>query len=431
MTISINFSEIKPVSKYLLLGILLIGLSLFSCNNNNLEDISQEVSEESSANESVLNEDNQNSNSPEESDTAEKDREITGEKKQEKDATEVGEAIPDTGTVFKKGSWKVISNILSPRWGSAMAEQNGVLYIYGGINEEKYLNDFWSYGIAENKSSELAENKPRAFATLTAVDGKLYLFGGEYHDGKKTNSLLEYDIETGTWIKKTCRKSARGVRPKSRSLHSALYYKDPETGHRKILVYGGMGKYSKSPHSKKSSNIRGWVHELDLDAAPKPKWRKKAKGPRRAGHGAAIIGDIMYVFGGFDPRTDENKNELWAYNISLDEWSLVDNLPLGVSNRSGIQLLALGNSLFVYGGLSDSVYQNDLWQMNPPDLWKNISKAPSARAYYSAIVFKKKIYIFGGYNDTESFGDLLIYSIKKNPKGPPQKKPKEKPVPKK
>jgi hypothetical protein len=70
--------------------------------------------------------------------------------------------------------------------------------------------------------------------------------------------------------------------------------------------------------------------------------------PREA-HAAAIVDDVMYIFGG---RTEEGADlgELAAFKISLRRWYTFQNMGPSPSPRSGHSMTAYGKKVIVLGG---------------------------------------------------------------------------------
>lgn len=69
----------------------------------------------------------------------------------------------------------------------------------------------------------------------------------------------------------------------------------------------------------------------------------------REGHAAALVGDVMYVFGG---RTEEGKDlgDLAAFRIPTRRWYTFQNMGPSPSPRSGHGMTAVGDKIHVIGG---------------------------------------------------------------------------------
>ena len=69
----------------------------------------------------------------------------------------------------------------------------------------------------------------------------------------------------------------------------------------------------------------------------------------REGHASALVGDVMYVFGG---RTEEGQDlgDLAAFRISSRRWYTFQNMGPSPSPRSGHSMTALGKSIVILAG---------------------------------------------------------------------------------
>lgn len=162
----------------------------------------------------------------------------------------------------------------------------------------------------------------------------------------------------------------------------------------------------------------------------------------RSAHQSVTLGDNLFVFGGEwtspDGRRFKQFDDLWRFNLKLNTWSKVNynkekkTHPCG---RSGHRVTVLGTKLFVFGGFVEQKngnlkYLNDFYcidlkaeleteageNLNPNSLvWiadkrKNVTK-PSARSGFSmwSDENENKIYVFGG-TSMDSKGNLKVAS---------------------
>lgn len=111
----------------------------------------------------------------------------------------------------------------------------------------------------------------------------------------------------------------------------------------------------------------------------------------REGHAAAIVDDVMYIFGG---RTEEGSDlgDLAAFRISSRRWYTFQNMGPSPSPRSGHSMTAVGKAVVVVGGEPSSaatsvsdlglVYCLDTSKIRYPNdsqASSNSQKAPAAR----------------------------------------------------
>merc|ERR1712023_391082 len=94
----------------------------------------------------------------------------------------------------------------------------------------------------------------------------------------------------------------------------------------------------------------------------------------RARHAAAVLNGGMYVFGGVVSSTSgsgsESVGDLWRYDLKSGNWDRMDNkgtqfgTELRPTPRSQMQMVAMEDSLYIYGGNNGSV-SAQLWSYTP------------------------------------------------------------------
>lgn len=72
----------------------------------------------------------------------------------------------------------------------------------------------------------------------------------------------------------------------------------------------------------------------------------------REGHAAALVDDIMYIFGGRGVD-GANIGQLAAFKISTRRWFMFQNMGLEPSPRSGHGMAAVGSKVYVLGGVCE------------------------------------------------------------------------------
>jgi len=130
--------------------------------------------------------------------------------------------------------------------------------------------------------------------------------------------------------------------------------------------------------------------------------------------------DLIYAFGGFDQYTDEVYNHVLKLNLTIRQWSLVDNYGDIPGVRMGhTSCLWQGDKLLVYGGenehrihLSDVViFDINTAHWTQPDINGPI---PRGRARHSAVIHDDKLFVCGGMsgNDNGVLDDICFLDLK-------------------
>jgi N-acetylneuraminic acid mutarotase len=123
------------------------------------------------------------------------------------------------------------------------------------------------------------------------------------------------------------------------------------------------------------------------------------------------IGNTAYCGTGivpFVPRADFH-----AFDLLAEIWTTIASLPAGEKRQyaSGFASDTFG---FVFGGVNDTAFLNDLWRYDPKqDQWKEMSGLPSfARAGAAVFVIDSIAYILGGKNDSlEATAEVWAYHM--------------------
>ena len=124
----------------------------------------------------------------------------------------------------------------------------------------------------------------------------------------------------------------------------------------------------------------------------------------RYGHSADLIGNSIYLFGGY---SGGRKNDLHQYD--LDNKTLQSVLTTGKipSARSHHGSAVIQQNLYIFGGDGNSAVRKDhtLYSLNTNTKeWTTIPNKtnafPSSRYDMSMFSFENSLYVFGGYSHT-------------------------------
>ena len=173
---------------------------------------------------------------------------------------------------------------------------------------------------------------------------------------------------------------------------------------------------------------------------------------KRVGHTAAVIGERIFVFGGRggkDMKPLEEKGRVWVFDTKTDTWSFLDPLPgtgypsarsyhasVGIEKpepsspviprvRPGTEEPIPGSvaenakseeeaghgTLFIHAGCLASGRTNDLWGFDIRSrTWKEFPSAPGKpRGGTALTVSKSRIYRYGGFNGESEEGGQVDF----------------------
>jgi len=193
----------------------------------------------------------------------------------------------------------------APRSGGLVAayhatalEHNGVAYVYGGIYNGPDGNGFYTYDIAANAWTQLANGPMRLKQHCgEIVDDTMYLISGQQDAVDFGTGVVKYDLITQTWDIASAAPIPLGVNRAASVVHAG-----------RIYVVGGMvaGVSSTTAIQVYDPASNTWHHTFPLPAP-------------RSRHGAVVVGDVLYVVGGFGPAPgagDGNRSDLWAVDLN-------------------------------------------------------------------------------------------------------------------
>ncbi|PNW78421.1 hypothetical protein CHLRE_09g398200v5 [Chlamydomonas reinhardtii] len=275
-------------------------------------------------------------------------------------------------------------------------------------------------------STDVEPPGPRVSASfqpyITPRGSFLFLFGGEYVDvsTEKVNvykDLYRFDVDKRKWSKID---SPNG--PPPRSAHQAVIVKNT------MLVFGGEFT---SPNQERFHHYKD-LWRLDLTTWEWDCLPAKGGPSARSGHRMVLqpLKNRVLLFGGFYDTGREVKyyNDLWELNLESMKWTSLGPAAgataLWPSPRSGCGMAVVGDTLWVFGGYSKAKddedpdlehgkTMEDIWACNTTTCqWERVKKvgmAPGARASFalSAHAHPKagpRAFVFGGVSDNEAKG---------------------------
>jgi len=135
-------------------------------------------------------------------------------------------------------------------------------------------------------------------------------------------------------------------------------------------------------------------------------------------HSSLIWKDQMYVHGGHNTVRGtqlfaEVKNDLWKYKFDERQWEQmkVDGMPAKTEHSAVIYK----NKMYLFGGYSGEYFTNSLYCF---DFDTNVCSAvpatgeiPPERSAHVGVVYKDKMYVFGGWNGTDQNNDLYSFDF--------------------
>ncbi len=134
---------------------------------------------------------------------------------------------------------------------------------------------------------------------------------------------------------------------------------------------------------------------------------QKAGWTPRLAAGAVVFKDRMWILGGsedyFSKKRGHLKNDVW-YSANGKEWELVTT-NAGWSPRAFHQALVFGDRIWILGG-GEQISRgpgrfNDVWCSEDGAHWTRVTQAApwETRSWFSSVVYRDRMWVLGGFSD--------------------------------
>ena len=293
--------------------------------------------------------------------------------------------------------WTQKADMPTPRWLHTSAAVNGKIYVIGGESSEpgtEIISTVEEYDQATDTWTQKADMPtPRRSPATCAVDGKIYVVGG-YVGTKFISAVEEYDPATDTWTHKTDMPIPRD------SLATCAV-------DGKVYVIGGI-----HGDAIVGSNI---VEQYDPMTDT---WTRKADMPTGVwGLCACVVDGKIYALGGRPGLTATSNVQ--EYDPTTDTWAEIADMPVATSQMGSV---VLGNKIIVIGGWywSNNLPYTTVQMYDPEtDIWTREGYTPFLRSNFSANVVNNRIYAIGGTDRPHPCpATSTVYELTINPPPP-------------
>ena len=136
----------------------------------------------------------------------------------------------------------------------------------------------------------------------------------------------------------------------------------------------------------------------------------------RAAHSCDLIGNKLFVFGGWNGKSA--LNDLHVLDFETSKWKQVELRGVPPSSRNNHTIAMVGIKLYLHGGHDGKQWLNDLHvldtdrrEWSTPSVSGNL---PSSRACHTLTRVGQKLYLFGGYDGKKCFNDIDVFDLDTN-----------------
>ncbi|CCD66593.1 Host cell factor homolog hcf-1 [Caenorhabditis elegans] len=257
--------------------------------------------------------------------------------------------------------WRIVQQSTGPnpkpRHGHRAVVLKELIVIFGGGNEGM-IDELHAYNTQKREwtAPQCCGDVPTPAAAFGAISlgNKIYRFGGMTEYGKYTNDLYELQSTRWEWRRLNPRVHSNGHLPCPRIGHSFVVSQKSQ----KAYVFGGLSNDLNDP----KRNVPHYLDDLYVINLSGPQhliWEKlNATGPgpiSRESHTAVIYEkdsiSRMVVYGGMN---GVRLGDLWYLNLNTLHWTEIkfDDPRTGIPPmpRSLHSSVLIGDKMFVYGG---------------------------------------------------------------------------------
>lgn len=296
-----------------------------------------------------------------------------------------------------------------PRAAHSCDVVDGRLYVFGGWNGKRALNDLHVLEVSAGVWTEVLPNasapSSRNNHTTAVVDHRLVVHGG--HDGNKwvadMHILDTSTASTGSYDGLSWHKAqTSGTHPSARACHTLT-----RLAH-KLYMFGGYDGAK-------------CFHDMDIIDLETMTWMQPALSgtlpQARNAHTMTVISTKLFLFGGHSGN--KHLTDLHVFDTQRLQWSQPDILGMPPPGLRGHTANLIGHKIFLFGGYDGKGRTNELYILDSAagrwlrPTWPTESpQTPPGRQRHSAsLIGSKRIYIFGGFDGNKWLNDLHILDV--------------------
>lgn len=122
---------------------------------------------------------------------------------------------------------------------------------------------------------------------------------------------------------------------------------------------------------------------------------------QRSLHAGIVVGDCLYIFGGYDGSN--RVNDFYKFNFKASKWSQIAVTGASPSARDRHVVVSYCDKIYIFAGYDGNNRVNDFWQYDTEhEAWSLVDAAlgnpPTPRHSHSGVEYDGSMYIFAGYD---------------------------------
>ena len=127
---------------------------------------------------------------------------------------------------------------------------------------------------------------------------------------------------------------------------------------------------------------------------------------------AVLLGDMLYLIGGFNLTTNVPTDKMWVYNTRRNVWTASVPLP---SPRGGHAAVVHAGRVHVVGGgnARSTLVDHDVYDPNTHS-WHPLAPLPRGTGSTALVAHQGTIYAIGGRSGFSDFSEVYVYDARLN-----------------
>jgi len=286
------------------------------------------------------------------------------------------------------GNWVKLSDMHgNPRSNAASFVVDGLGFLTGGYDGDKYYNDTWAYNPSQNTWSQKADFPGGKRSSAVGFATSSFGYVGTGYDGlNKLNDFYKYNPKNNSWERIT---DFPGT-----GRYAALGFGIDKNGY----VGTGYDGNELKDFYKYDETTNTWK---DIGGIG---------GSKRRDGAVFVINNTAYV--GFGTNNGTYVNDFWAFNPSTEEWTRKANTKADKYDltRSSPAAFSMGGNGYITAGTSKGVTKTT-WMYSPSsNTWtQKTDFEGSARERACAFSIKDYGYVVAGNSGSSYFDDIWVF----------------------
>ena len=257
------------------------------------------------------------------------------------------------------------------RYGHTVVAHGPKIYLFGGRNDNYLCNRLYCFDTRTLKWSS-----PNVFGTIPSardahsacvIQEAMYIFGGYFEASfSYTPTVFRLDLNNYEWTLLEC----EGSPPIYRDFHTATAIDN------KMFIFGGRSDNSNDFTQTEIYSNRLVYLDLTSLKWEQPEIRDPQPIGRRSHSALNLNGDLL-IFGGYNSSKETHMNDLWLLDSQQWTWRQLRPHGKGPQPRRRQSVCRVGSQIFLFGGTSPHegpqvYFTQEQLQFMPDDEPKNL-----------------------------------------------------------